>query len=148
MNKLVLVCCFALALQACSIKQNVSQLTESSLSKMKEICIVENPAVRETFLPVYEVALKNKGVETKTLLPNATLKDCPFTSTYTARWSWDVTIYLAYAELNIYEDGSLAANAIYDSTSGSLNMDKFIKADKKVVELVDGMFGKNETVSN
>ena len=51
---------------------------------------------------------------------------------------------MAYAELNIYEEGQLAGNAIYDSRSGSANMNKFIDADKKIIELVDDMFSEKK----
>jgi hypothetical protein len=142
MKKIVIICVIAFLLQACSIKQNITKMPENSLNQMKEICIIQNPAVKKTFLPVYINSFENYGISTKTIQPTAKITDCYFTSTYNAKWSWDLRIYLAYVEMNIYENGHLTAKAIYDSTSGSGNMDKFITAEDKVRELVHGMLGK------
>ena len=146
MKKFIILSCALFLLQACSIKQSISKLPESSMEKMDEICIIENPKVKKSFLPVYTDALKKNGISTKTLAPSSNTADCDFTSTYTALWSWDLVIYMSYAELNIYEKGGLAGNAVYDSRSGSANMGKFIDVDNKVNELVDGMLGEKRNV--
>ena len=51
-------------------------------------------------------------------------------------------MYLKYAEINIYDQGALSGNAVYDARSGSGNMGKFISAKSKINELVSGIFLK------
>jgi hypothetical protein len=70
------------------------------------------------------------------LPPTAQADDCPVTMTYVGRWSWDLTIYLSYARLQVFDNGSAAGDAVYDSTGGGGNMNKFIDAETKIRELV------------
>ena len=63
--------------------------------------------------------------------------ECEWTATYLAKWSWDITIYMAYAEIKIFHNGNLDGEAVYDSTGGSGNMNKFIDAEPKIRELVN-----------
>ena len=74
-------------------------------------------------------------------MPGGTPADaCTLSSTYIARWSWDVTIYLAYASIEVYRDGDLAGRALYDSRGGRVNPGKFIDAEPKIRELVSELF--------
>jgi hypothetical protein len=70
----------------------------------------------------------------------ASIIDCPITSTYTANWRWDLAIYMAYADIKIYNGGKVIGEANYDATRAGLNGGKFIDADKKINELVDQLF--------
>ena len=65
---------------------------------------------------------------------------CPAVSTYTGLWSWDLALYLSYAEIVVYRNGMRAGQAVYDSRGGGGNMKKFIKADEKITELVNELF--------
>ena len=122
----------------CSIKQDIQ--TVSPLVK-KEICIIENPAViQEGFLVAYTEALNNKGYKTKILAPNSPLNTCNITSTYTGNWTWDVAVYLSFAEMKVYKDEILIGKALYDSRSGSANMNKFVDAETKIKELTNQLF--------
>lgn len=64
-------------------------------------------------------------------------ESCEWTSTYVARWSWDLALYMSYAEIKVFHKGSLDGEAKYDSTKGSANMGKFIDAEPKIRELVN-----------
>lgn len=63
-------------------------------------------------------------------------------STYEAIYRWDLAIYLARADLRIWVDGREAGRAVYDSLSGGANMNKFIRTEPKLIELVDLLFPK------
>lgn len=47
---------------------------------------------------------------------------------------------LSYANIEVFRDGQLVGKAEYDSRSGSANMNKFIKGENKVRELVELLF--------
>jgi len=128
-----------LALVACSIKQNVRPVTPADLAT-REICIRENKTVREGFLEAYRQALESKGFSVRMLDPDAGIRACPLLTTYTANWRWDLALYMAYAELTVFRDGNEIGKATYDALMGGGRMDKFIKADEKVRELVNQLF--------
>jgi hypothetical protein len=106
----------------------------------REICIIDNPKVREGFLEAYRRALDHKGFQTRVLDKSATPDECPLTSTYTANWRWDLALYLAFANITVYADGRKVGRAVYDSLGGGGNPAKFINAEKKIQELVDQLF--------
>lgn len=124
-------------LAACTISQNVKPVSDLA---SKEVCVIENPAVRAGFIDAYRRSLAARGFAVRMLPATAGLTACPVTSTYTARWQWDLALYMAYADIRIYGNGKLAGEATYNSTTGGGNMNKFIDADKKIDELVNLLF--------
>ena len=122
----------------CSIKQEVKPLTLKE--NTTEVCIEENKAVREGFLKAYKEVVEEKGYKVKLLEKDAPLNSCKLVSTYVANWTWDLAMYLVYAEIKIYNNTKLAGEAIYDARQAGGRLDKFISADKKVRELVNQLF--------
>ena len=123
----------------CSIRQDVKPVTPAQLSS-KEICVRQNAEVRANFLDAYRKALESKGFTVRVLEPTAGITACPLLSTYSANWRWDLTMYMAYAEMRVYRDGNEIGKAVYDALMGGGRMDKFINADEKVRELVAQLF--------
>jgi hypothetical protein len=124
-------------LAGCAIHQTVKPV-EGLASR--EVCIIENPAVRAGFVESYKRSLAAKGYAVRQLPASAAITQCPVTSTYTANWRWDMALYMAYADIRVYSDGKPAGNAVYDSQRGGANMNKFIDADRKIDELVNQLF--------
>lgn len=121
-------------LSACSITQNIEP---AEISKGSELCIIENPDVRDGFLKEYRSVLSSKGIPHKVVSENSVPSSCEWTSTYVARWSWDLSLYMSYAEIKVFHNGSLDGEAKYDSTKGGANMSKFIDAEPKIRELIN-----------
>ncbi len=126
-----------IALTGCAIHQTVRPVEQF---EDKQVCIVESPSVRAGFLDAYKRALVAKGYVVKQLPQSASLVECPITSTYTATWQWDLAIYMAYAEITVYNNGKPIGKATYDARRGGGNMSKFIDADKKISELTNQLF--------
>lgn len=124
-------------LSACAINQKITPVEKFS---GKQVCVVESPSVKSTFLDAYKRALSEKGYVVRQLPPSASIVECPITSTYTANWRWDLALYMAYAEIAVYNNGKPVGKATYDATRGGGNMGKFIDADKKISELVNQLF--------
>ncbi len=123
---------------ACSIKREINPVARTPGER--EICIIEDPAVREGFLQTYRRELESKGYVVR-LLPKGSLIDaCPLTTTYLGRWSWDLAIYLAYAEINVYRNGERAGQALFDARRGGGRLDKFGSGESRIVELVSELF--------
>ncbi|WP_439133820.1 Sbal_3080 family lipoprotein [Pseudomaricurvus sp.] len=121
-------------LSACTITQNVEP---AQLANQHQLCIIENPKVREGFLAEYRAALTDKGIAHQVVSANSVPDSCEWTSTYTASWSWDMALYMSYADIKVYHRGVLDGEAVYDSRRGGGNMGKFIDAEEKVRELVN-----------
>jgi hypothetical protein len=129
----------ALSMMGCSIKQDVRPVGLAERGD-KQLCIRENPDVRQGFLQAYRSRLERKGFSVTLLRSDAPVTACPLTSTYTANWRWDLALYMAYAEILVYRNGQVAGRASYDALGGGGRLDKFISATTKINELVDELF--------
>lgn len=136
-TKLAFAIAIAIATTGCAIQQTVQPV---AMADNKQVCIVENPAVKNGFLDAYKRTLSTKGYIVRQLAQGASLVECPVTSTYTANWHWDLAMYMTYADITVYNKGAPAGKAVYDSRRAGLNTGKFINADKKITELVDQLF--------
>lgn len=136
-SKLLYATLFLLGLSGCAITQTVKPVERF---ESKEVCIIENLAVRPGFLDTYKRVLSEKGYLVRQLPPGANFEDCPITSTYTANWRWDLALYMAFADIRVYNKGQQTGQALYDALSGGANMGKFIKGEVKIAELVDQLF--------
>ena len=134
MTKNVLLAICALVVSACSINQSIEP---AELSNGSELCIIENPNVRDGFLTEFESVLSSKNIPFKIVNRHSVPEGCEWTATYVARWSWDLTIYMSYAEIKVFHNGVLDGEAKYDATRGGANMNKFIDAEPKIRELVN-----------
>ncbi|HET8997999.1 MAG TPA: Sbal_3080 family lipoprotein, partial [Acetobacteraceae bacterium] len=81
-----------------------------------------------------------RGLQPRVVPEDTAPRACPLTTAYTARWAWDLALYLAYAELRVYRDGRLAGEVRYDSSAGGLNLGKFVDARKKIEEMTGQLF--------
>ena len=129
-----------IALAGCTITQTVNPI---SIAAGSEVCIVENSEVRAGFLDTVQQVLTENGYRYRMLAHGASPSYCPVALTYTAQWSWDLSLYMSYARLQAFQDGYPAGNALYDSTKGGGNMKKFIDAEPKITELVEQLFPRH-----
>ena len=128
----------AILLSGCAINQTVKPVDRFAGT---QICIVVNPAVSQAgFLTTYARVLSEKGYTVRQLSPGAAVTECPVTSTYTANWRWDLGLYMAFADIKVFSNGQQSGQAIYDAKSGGANMNKFIRGETKIIELVNQLF--------
>ena len=125
-------------LAGCAINQTVKPVDRFAGT---QICIVVNPAVSQAgFLTTYARVLSEKGYTVRQLSPGTAVTECPVTSTYTANWRWDLGLYMAFADIKVFSNGQQSGQAIYDAMSGGANMNKFIRGEAKITELVNQLF--------
>jgi hypothetical protein len=129
-----------LSLTGCgTIEQKVRPVALSS-DEPREICVVETPDAHHEFLPSYKSALTKKGMTVRVLPAGAAVGACPLTTTYEAKWQWDLALYLSYANLKVYRNNHLEGEALYDATRGGTKTEKFTNAEAKIQELTDQLF--------
>lgn len=124
----------------CAIHQKVTPVEKTD---DRQVCIIEKPSVRPGFLETYKRVLTARGYAVKQLPQSASLVECAVTSTYNASWRWDLALYMALAEINVYRNGKPVGEAHYDSQRGGANFGKFIDAEAKITELVSQLFPEN-----
>lgn len=105
-----------------------------------EVCITENPLVTGKFLQEFRKSIEENGYKTKLLPANSSINDCLVVSTYIAHWSWDVATYISYLKIRVYHSGQLVGDALYDARKPGNTFDKFVRAEKKIRELVSALF--------
>lgn len=138
-------------LVGCAAQQDITQFTED---KPKLVCVAKHEAVKEDFLKALNEGFKNNNTETKVVrgvyelkhgaynprIYNEEVVNCDAIAFYVANWHWDLATYMRFANIWI-TDASMnkkIAQATYTTGNGP---DKFINARKKVLEMVDQMFG-------
>lgn len=124
-----------LFLSGCTIKQEITPVPLQALGD-KKVCIQLEPNTKEGFLQAYKSELELNGYDVTVYKDSVEPQGCDVTSTYIAKWSWDMAIYMSYADIQVFKDKERVGRAYYDATGGSANMKKFVKGDAKVRELV------------
>src|SRR3954470_6536041 len=82
-------------------------------NRIEHICIEKNPKVEVgDFVTVMQEGFQAHGI-TSQLVLELVPADCHYTSTYTARRTWDMAMYMTDAQINILKDGRQIASANY-----------------------------------
>ncbi|KPB95298.1 Sbal_3080 family lipoprotein [Pseudomonas syringae group genomosp. 3] len=137
----IIVASAALA-SGCTINQTVTPV-QLSQDLAPEICMIPAEGLREGFNTTYVRLLTEKGFHTRQIPPGSSPSSCPLTTTYIGTWSWDVAIYMSYADIRVYQFGQQVGQAEYDSRwGGGRVIDKFINAEKKITEMTNQLFPK------
>jgi len=121
------------------IEQKVKPITIAD-GEPREICVVENTAVRLNFLDAYKGSLAKRNFTVRVLPEGSAVGTCPLTSTYTANWNWDLALYLTFVDMKVYRNNHLEAEAVYDSLKAGLDTNKFVDGGAKIQELTDKLF--------
>jgi hypothetical protein len=132
---------FNLLLLGCSVKYTANPVTNIDRIS-KEVCIIEDTNISPDFLPAYRTALEKKGYVVRVLNPGSSITSCPLTSTYTGSWSWDMVMYMSYAEIVVYRSGIKAGDALYEAPPGgwALTTKIYDSTETKVTTMVDKLF--------
>jgi len=130
-----------LILCGCTITQTARPVPFHA-ADAKEMCVIEDPRVDETFLPAYKAALERKGFSVKVLQAGSPIQSCPLTSTYYARWSWDFVPYMSLAKIVVYRDGKEEGDAVYDAPKAgwALTFRIYESTQSKIDTMVDQLF--------
>ncbi|MEQ3697733.1 MAG: Sbal_3080 family lipoprotein [Pseudomonadales bacterium] len=153
-NFFIAVIVAVLFLSGCAATQTVSEFDQTL---PKTVCIAEHEAVRDGVLDALEEGFRMNGTDTKviraiyeekhatwipSIYPDET-EGCDAIVFYVANWTWDVALYMYFANVWI-TDVSMTekiAQATYQAGTGP---DKWINARSKILELVDEMYAYSE----
>jgi hypothetical protein len=142
--KSVVVCLLILcaALGGCT---SVRVKPVSADNRIDHICIQENPRVQVgDFVSVMQEGFQKHGITSQLFKENAPAK-CRYTSTYTARRTWDMAMYMTDAQIDILRDGRPIASANYHlKGKGGLSLNKWQGTRSKILPVIDQLFAQVE----
>ena len=142
MNKTILIVAGGLAVSACTSVQ-VNAVAEQQVNAIQQICIVNNPKVLVTdFVPVVQQRLQHHGIVSR-VVEGSEAAACAYQLHYSAKRSWDFTPYMSWAELKLYQNEVLIANAEYKLVGkGGLSLTKWQSVETKMTPVIDQLFVK------
>ena len=142
MNKTVFVVAGGLAVSACTSVQ-VNAVAEQQVNAIQQICIVNNPKVLVTdFVPVVQQRLQHHGIVSR-VVEGSEASACAYQLHYSAKRSWDFTPYMSWAELKLYQNEVLIANAEYKLVGkGGLSLTKWQSVETKMTPVIDQLIVK------
>ena len=143
-NRLLLAAAVVLALSSCTITQTANPVIGLRDSAV-EICVVEKPDVRADFQDELLAALERRGLSSRVLPAGSPVTACPVSLTYNAKWSWDFVLYMAWAEIVVYRDGTRVGDALYSAPRAGWSMTTRIyePTESKVDTMVEELFPAN-----
>ena len=130
MNLRLLAVFLAVAVCACT---SLSATKATNLAG-KEICIVDNPSVRQVFRQAYENQIRAKGYDTKVVADKVA---CPLTTTYEASYGFHWGVYLSSADLKLFNQGTEVGSATYKAPFAS--PEKHGRVEDKIAAMVAKM---------
>lgn len=129
-------------LSACT-SVRVDPVSYTQQQNFQDVCIVNNTKVIvKDFVPTIQKRLMYHGVRSRVIDANAT-EFCQYRMEYTAKRSWDLAPYLSSAELRVYQNQAMIAQAEYHLRGqGGLALNKFSSVESKMNPVVDKLLGR------
>jgi len=112
-------------------------------NRIEHICIQDNPKVQVgDFVQVMQEGFRKHGI-TSQLVRETVPAGCYYTSTYTARRTWDMAMYMTDAQIDIQKDGVQIASANYHlKGKGGLSLNKWAGTREKILPVIDQLFAQ------
>jgi len=143
MKKFIVIIISFIVLSGCT--QIDIRKIDAQRHAIKHVCISKNSKVNVTdFIQVLEDKFIEHGITSEVYEDRASPESCKFIVKYTAKRSWDITFYIGYAEINVYEDRIKIGSATYKQTggSGSLSLNKWGTTMEKIGPVLDDLLSK------
>ena len=123
-----------LSVAGCTITTHVDPIPPSTIPSL---CIADNPKVfSKQFLPTMQAQLARRGIAT-TVYEGTPPAGCTMHVEWEAHWSWDMALYLEYADIKVYDGDALVGRATYDARNAEATFAKFGRGDEKLGKLLD-----------
>lgn len=124
---------------------------EQQVNAIQQICIVNNPKVLVTdFVPVVQQRLQHHGIVSR-VVEGSEASACAYQLHYSAKRSWDFTPYMSWAELKLYQNEVLIANAEYKLVGkGGLSLTKWLRksVETKMTPVIDQLFAEAQSIES
>ncbi|ENG8003888.1 hypothetical protein ABVF67_004517 [Vibrio parahaemolyticus] len=137
-NKIVTLVAPLVLISGCT-SINVVGLDSANMSR--QLCFENNAKVYAAFMPEIETMVENQGYRVLMYPQYQTAPEqCELVVKYTAKRSWDVTPYLAFAEFKVYDlKGNRLAYGKYEH-KGGLALNKWASIEEKLSPVISELF--------
>lgn len=143
MRYFIIVVSLLIILSGCT-QINVRKI-DSKKYAIKHVCIKENQKVNiNDFINVLEEKFFEYGITSEVYEERTAPTSCKYIVKYTAKQSWDISHYIGYAEINIYDDRRKIGGATYKQSGGSasLSLNKWGTTLEKIGPVLDNLLSK------
>jgi hypothetical protein len=112
-------------------------------NRIEHICIQDNPKVQVgDFVTVMQEGFQKHGI-TSQIVRDEPPKACLYVSTYTARRTWDMAMYMTDAQIDILKEGRTIASANYHlKGKGGFALTKWAGTRAKILPVIDQLFAQ------
>lgn len=143
MNRILIMAFLATIISGCATT-SVKQESSFDASKIKKICIENNPKVIvQNFEEILSDRLQSHNIDTEVFMKGKKPEGCEFVLKYTAYQKWDFTMVMNRADLYLYKDNNKVSSANYTlKMGGFLNPTKYKSNAEKLNPIVDQLIGK------
>ncbi|MCU0072718.1 Sbal_3080 family lipoprotein [Pseudomonas koreensis] len=133
---------FLLALAGCT---NVRVEPVAPQYKISRLCIEENPkVVVGDFVAGVQTLLRRHGIDSQVYAAPVPA-NCEYRMTYTAVRSWDLSMYLSDATVQLYKGEEPIGSAHYNLTNeGGLDLSKLASVEEKMAPVFNQMLGQKQ----
>lgn len=141
MNTRILLAGTALVACSCTITQEANPV-RGLPAPPPEMCVIEKADVRSDFRTALLAALEARGFSVRSLPGGAATDRCEYVLRYDAKYSWDFVLYMAWAEVIAYRNGTRAGDALYSAPTGGWAMTTRIyeSTESKVETMIRQLF--------
>lgn len=112
-------------------------------NRIDHVCIQENSRVQVgDFVAVMQEGFEKHGI-TSQLVRDPPPANCHFVSTYTARRTWDMAMYMTDAQIDVLRDGRPIASANYHlKGKGGFALNKWAGTRSKILPVMDELLAQ------
>ena len=139
-SMIIIVALFAVGCTNINVRK-----VDSEKHSINHLCIQENPKVNVAdFISVMKEKFSEHKITSEVYSGSATPKHCLYYVKYTAKRSWDVTHYIGYAEIEIYNKNNKIGEATYKQAGGSasFSLNKWGTTLEKIGPVIDEMLSQ------
>jgi len=132
----ILVVCYLVGCTSVNVRK-----VDSKKYPISNVCIIKNPKVLvNDFLSVVEKRFLEHDIEVDVYSENIS-QCCEYILKYTARRSWDISPYLAYAELELLKHNKIIGSAMYKHIGGSMSLalNKWASTSSKMTPVINDL---------
>ena len=137
MKKVIYLFIIVMLMSGC-VRAEYRRNLPDGINKTDTIYIIENPKARADFLEGMKEWLSKYMYNVEILPSDSKVQDYDWVLTYTARWDWHFTAYLAEAKIIAYKNGFYTGESSYLCAPGSL--EKWPSAHDKIMKIMDNLF--------
>lgn len=130
-----------MGISGCVTYKGITDISAVDLGEGHQVLILKNEDAKKGVLPVLENWFQENGYSTDVITSLDEAKPENYVLRYSAKWNWDLAIYMRAVEMQLSSKGETLGNIEFDARQYG-GHGKFGSAEKRLNILLDALFGK------